>query len=123
MIVGQFTESNEAILVLTVSNPAGQQAQVRAVIDTGFTEFLVLPQRIVSQLSLPQVDVEELSLADGSIARFSVHEASVLWDGEPRAVPAYAADGGALVGVGLLRGSVATFEFVDGGMVTIEPAL
>ena len=64
--------------------------------------------------------MERVLLADGSMTRFSVHEVTVVWDDEERAVTALGADGDVLIGVQLLRGSVTLLEALDGGDITIE---
>lgn len=122
MIFGEFTSSNQAQITLTIGNGTDNSVDVEAIIDTGFMGALLLPRSLVSRLQLPQINQEELRLANGSISRFSVHEVVVLWHEEERIVQAHAADGDILVGIELLRGSIGTFEFIDGGTVTIEAA-
>lgn len=122
MIVGQFLEDeDEAIIPLTLQGTDGRQMEINAVVDTGFTGSLTLPREIVRDLSLPQGADERALLGDGSRTVLTTHEVSVLWDGRLRRITAYAVDGGALVGVRLLRGSLVTFEFIKNGSVTIEP--
>lgn len=120
MMVGRLTDENEFLFPLVLRNAAGDEIEVQAVLDTGFTGNLVLPGRVIRQLGLPQEDFEEVSLGDGSLTQFSVHEVMVVWDGEERVVTALGTDGDVLIGVQLLRGSVTLLEAVDGGDITIE---
>ena len=119
-MVGRLTDDNEFLFPLLLRNPEGEELEVQAVLDTGFTGYLVLPTDTIRQLALRQEDTEEVSLGDGSITLFSVHEVIVVWDDEPRNVTALGADGDILIGVQLLRGSVTVLEAVDGGEITIE---
>jgi predicted aspartyl protease len=89
-------------------------------LDTGFTDHLRLPGRIIEKLSLPQDDYEVVLLAGGNIAQFSVHEVTVIWDDEERIVPAFGADGDVLIGVQLMRESLIILEAIAGDAVTIE---
>ena len=120
MVYGEFTSASQVQVTLAVSNGADDPVEVDAVIDTGFMGALLLPRSLVSRLRLPQVNQEKLRLANGDIAWFSVHEVVVQWHEEERIVQAHAADGDVLVGIELLRGSIGTFEFVEGGLVTLE---
>lgn len=97
-----------------------EEETVSAILDTGFSAYLVLPLSVISRLALPQIDVEEARLANGSVTRCAVHEVTVVWHDEERVVPAHAAEDVALLGVTMLRGSVTTLGFVDTDSVTIE---
>ena len=122
MMYGEFRDSNAIVVALDVQNSAGQSETVEAVLDTGFSEHLMLPQFTIRRLNLPNTGDVEAMLADGSMRRFSVHEAVVLWNGRPRTVPAYASEGASLVGISLLRGHLLTLELIRDGSITIEPA-
>jgi len=94
-----------------------------AVVDTGFTNYLMLPATAVQTLQLVVVRQEQVSFADGGFGLLNVCQIQVEWHGKRRSVPAYIADGGEpLVGMKLLRGSIVTLELVEGGSVTIERA-
>ena len=123
MMMGRLTDENEFLFALTLRNVDGEEVEVQALLDTGFSGSLVLPGYIIRRLALPQDDVERVSLADGSITRFSVHEVTVVWDDTERVVTALGADGeDLLIGVQLMRGSVTLLEAIDGGEISIEPA-
>jgi clan AA aspartic protease len=120
MIQGQVTASREATIPLTIHHTSGQAVDIDAVVDTGFTEFLTLPTSLIHTLQLPYRGTSQFTLADGSVTSLHVFRAVVLWDGQPRAVPALAAGGDPLVGMSLLYGSRLTVDILDGGRVTIE---
>jgi clan AA aspartic protease len=92
---------------------------IQVVIDTGFTGHLTLPPETVRSLSLPERGFVEVELADGRMATLGVYEARVLWPGRPRRVPVYEADGGPLLGMSLLRGSILTVGVIPSGEVMI----
>lgn len=112
----------EAILPLTVIGRSGVRAEVEAAVDTGFTGSLCLPPDIVRSLSVPFVGRGVAVLADGSTVETSYHRARVLWHGREREIQALVTDGGPLVGMTLLRGSVLTVAVAPGGEVTVEEA-
>jgi clan AA aspartic protease len=114
-------DGSEAILSVRVFDPGrgGTQADVQAVIDTGFTGYITLPARLVRFLALPELGSEELVLADGSTEIAYVHRATVEWHGRPRTVPALAIGGDPLIGMALLAGSRLEMDAVPGGEVVI----
>jgi clan AA aspartic protease len=120
MITGVVTASREAVIGVLVRGARGQEVQVEAVIDTGFTGFLTLPARLIASLALSFAGTTRVALATGSEAAMDVFEAIVLWDDRERDVVVLAAEGAALVGMALLSGYRVTLEVEDGGAVHIE---
>jgi clan AA aspartic protease len=120
VIVGTVTENREAIIRPIVRGLNGQEQEVEAVIDTGFTGFLTLPPRLITSLGLTWLGREEGVLSDGSLQVFDVYTATVIWDGQPRSVIADAADTDLLVGMGLMYRYDLRIQVVNGGTVTIE---
>jgi predicted aspartyl protease len=66
MITGVVTSRREAIIRVLVRGPHGKEAQVEAVIDTGFTGFLTLPARLMTSLALFFAGTTRAALADDS---------------------------------------------------------
>jgi clan AA aspartic protease len=112
----------EAILPLTVIGRFGVRTEVEAAVDTGFTGFLCLPPDIARSLSAPFVGRGVAVLADGSAVETSYHRVRVLWHGRERAIQVLVTEGGPLVGMTLLRGSILTVAVSPGGEVTVEEA-
>lgn len=79
MIVGAMNAQREAIVRLVVVGPGGQQRQIEAVLDTGYTGSLTLPSVVVSALHLPFRGRGSVVLGDGSESEFDIHEATVTW--------------------------------------------
>jgi hypothetical protein len=50
MISSAVTDNRQAAIYLTVRNPAGQEQEIEAIIDTGFGGWLTLPSFLVSRL-------------------------------------------------------------------------
>ena len=120
MIEGRVNSDNEAKVFLDIRDPTGSVRAIEAVIDTGFTEYLTLPQALISLFRMPYADRRVLILADGNWRAFDVYHAPLVWDGELKVVPAYAANAKPLVGMRLLEGYSLHMDIIDGGSVIIE---
>ncbi len=119
MITGVVNANREAIIRLVVAGPSGQQQEIEAIIDTGFTGFLTLPPLLIEALGLSWLSRQPGILADGSVDVFDVYAVSVLWDGRLRAVEVEAADTDPLVGMSLLDCHSLRVDVQIGGIVTI----
>ena len=120
MIEGSVNASLESVVALDLRGPTGQARYVDAVVDTGFSRFLTLPPSVVRELGLPFAGARLVILADGSEVALEAYAATVLWDGRPREIVAYAADTTPLVGMSMLEGHSLYVEVEDGGRVAIE---
>lgn len=94
--------------------------EIETVVDTGFNGYLSLPSALISALGLPYLQTERAILANGSIEDCAVHEGTVSWDGQVRAVLVQAADGDPLVGMAMMRGYKLTIEVTNGGEVRLQ---
>lgn len=119
MITGAVNPNREAIIRLAIAGPRGQQQEIEAIIDTGFTGFLTLPPAVVAALGLSWLSRQPGILADGSVDIFDVYVGSVLWDGQPRVVEVEVADTEPLVGMSLLAQHSLHIDVTNGGVVTI----
>ncbi len=119
MITGVVNANREATIRLVVIGPSGQQQEIEAIIDTGFTGFLTLPAVLIAALGLPWLCRQPGILADGSVDVFDVYTATVLWDGQSRTVEVEAADAEPLVGMSLLDHYSLRIDVLAGGVVTI----
>ena len=120
MIEGVVNAAYEAVVTLPLRGPAGRTREIEAVIDTGYNGFLTLPTETVAQLELPFLGPSRATLANGVVETFDVHEATVLWDGQPRDIEADATGGTPLVGMLLLDGHDLNVQVRVGGRVLIE---
>jgi len=120
MISGTVNADLEAIVTLLVQDASGQAHQVDAVIDTGFNRYLTLPLASIAAWSLPWLSQEQGFLADSSVQGFDVHEATIIWDGQPRTVETEAVDTQPLIGMAMLANHDLQMQVKDGGPVTIQ---
>jgi len=120
VIIGTVSAYREAVVSLKLRATSGQEEEVEAVIDTGFTEFLTLPPALIHSLGLARAGIVRVTLADASQVDLEAYLAELVWDGGVRTVSALAADGGPLVGMSLLYGHELKLWVVDGGSVIIE---
>ncbi len=120
MIRGSVNAAHEAVVALPLRGPEGQALDVNAVVDTGFTRFLTLPSAIVTELGLGFRGVNQVILADGSETTLEVYGVTVLWDGQPREVVAYASNTTPLIGMSLLHRHNLNIDVEDGGHVLIQ---
>ena len=121
MIQGEVNVAYEPVVSLAVQGLLGRIADIEAVIDTGFSEFLTLPPDLLTELRLSAVTSASATLADGSEVAFDVYEVTVLWDGLPRRIYAYMSDTTPLIGMRLLDGYNLNIQVKSGGRVAIQP--
>ncbi len=122
MTMGSGTvRGREAFVQMLIVDRASNEQPVVAVLDTGFTGYLALPQPMISQLGLLSQGEGRITLADGSVQMHDIYRAVVVWHGEQQTVPIMGMGDKPLIGMRLLSGSRVTLDVVDGGAVTIEP--
>ena len=120
MIQGVVNASHEAVVTLSLQGPDGQAQDIEAVVDTGYSGFLTLPTTLVAELGLPFAYVGWAFLANDDEVAFDVHDATVIWDGQPRHIRADATGSTPLVGMLLLDSHDLNIEVVNGGRVVIQ---
>ena len=120
MITGQVTSDREAVIPVELRGSTQTMENLSAVLDTGFTEYLTLSPETIARLGLSHAHTAQVVLGDGSEVQVSVYRAEVLWHGQWRIIYVHETEGGALVGMSLLYGSLLKIRVVDGGEVTIE---
>lgn len=120
MITGSVSDNLDAIVPLVVSGESGQQAVIKAVIDTGFNGFLTLPPSLIEQLEGKFIGLGRAILADGEEKLFPLYEISVLWDDQFRTVEADSADTDPLIGMELMKGYTLRIEVNPQGTVLLE---
>ena len=121
MIEGIVNAAYEAVVTLPLRGQAGQERDIEAVIDTGFTGFLTVTPALATALGLALEGTSRATLADGSEVTFDVYDVAVLWDDQTRYVLADAAETTPLVGMRLLDRHNLNIDVEDGGRVLIRP--
>jgi clan AA aspartic protease len=120
VISGTVTRYREAVVRLHVRGPGGQEEEIEAVIDTGFSDFLTLAPPVIAALALQLAGSMRVTLADGGEIDLDAYISTVEWEGRLLHVSTLAADGGPLIGMSLFYGSELRVEVVDGGAVEIR---
>ena len=120
MIEGFVNDAYEAVIALSLQDPAGRIQDIEAVIDTGYSGFLTLSATLVAELGLPFAYVGRAFLANDDEVSFDVHDVTVLWDGQPRHIRADATGSTPLVGMLLLDRHDLNIEVESGGRVVIR---
>lgn len=121
MIQGEVNPFDEAIISVAITGPTGEFAEIDAVIDTGFNDYLVLPTDIITRLGLEYIGPTKAELGNGNVVTFECYRVNVDWNGRQLNVIAIKTDGGPLVGMALMRGYELNVRVIDGGQVTIRP--
>jgi len=123
VIGGSVLPDGQSVVMVRVRGPNGQVANVQAVIDTGFNDFLILPPSAIQRLQLVPADDVRYTLADGTRSTARQYKAEVEWFGSWRRTYVTEVDTNALIGTELLRGCLLKIEMLDGGRVEIRPIL
>jgi predicted aspartyl protease len=91
------------------------------IIDTGYSELLVLPSAHVRMLDLPRQAPGQAVMADGVVRTFDIHLGEIEWDGVWRPVFVSSFGVEALVGMRLLARHELRIVANPGGSITITP--
>lgn len=119
MMQGYVNANYEAVIPVVIKNKEKTKS-IRAIIDTGFTGFLSLPQSIIDELNLPWRYRNRATLGDGSETLFDIYSAMSIWNGEYCDLEVNSAETEPLIGMQLLRGYRLQIDNVEGGLVIIE---
>lgn len=119
MIHGRVSARRGAVVRLRVRGPTGNDAEVDAVIDTGFSSWLTLPSATIAALGLIHRSVGRAVLADGLVRHFDYFSAELEWGGGWRSV--FAVGNEVLLGMRLLTGNELRIAVIPGGEVEITP--
>ncbi len=113
----------EPRLTIDVENTHGTLYPCEALIDTGFTGWLMLPEAAIQQLGLTTHDQTQAVLATGEIRSIDYCLARVLWQGILQPVAVFQSRDQSLLGMQLLKGNVITIHaWEDGEIIIAEPA-
>lgn len=121
MIRGAVNTRHEAVVRMRVRGPSGIEADLDAIVDSGFTASLTLPVTMTSALGLARQSGGTAVLADGSIRQFDIFAAEVAGGSPWRTVLVSAVGNESLLGMRLLAGHKLMVEVVPGGLVEILP--
>ena len=120
MITGKIRAERVAIIEVEVIG-LNQRATIEATVDTGFTDYLTLPEFLIDYLKLPRIGTRRTIIAHGTAVFLNLYLAKVIWHGKERIIEVLQTDKRPLVGMSLLRGSRVILDVVTNGDVTITP--
>lgn len=120
MIRGRVSGDQQALIAVDIIDGDGRPQPVEVVLDTGFTGYLTLRPRTISDLGLPSVGQRTFELANGELFDFQVFLGSVSWHSRTSDVLVLQSDSVPLLGMALVWGSRVTMDALDDGEVTIE---
>ena len=118
MMQGYVNKNCEATILVVVRHNAKLKS-INAVIDTGFTGFLSLPNDIITELGLPWSQRDRGTLGDGSEVLFDIYDAVAIWDGKSQEIEVNLAETDPLIGMSMLRGYRLQVDTIEGGLVVI----
>jgi len=110
----------EARVTIDIAGDDRLFRSVEAIIDTGFTGALSLPESAVHELGLRSARAERVTLADGRSIRANVHAARILWHGQPLDARVQTLGIYPIIGTALLANCRLTIDWWDGGDVIVE---
>jgi clan AA aspartic protease len=121
MITGLVNENLEAVISLSVVKTNNEICEIKTVIDTGYSGYLSLSFKLISELNLNRIGKAQLTLADGTVISSNVYEATILWEGQPRIIQVDSFESSILVGMSLLKNCDFTMRVAVDCPVTIIP--
>ncbi len=119
---GRMDENGQVWLTLTVRGMR-EEAQIEAMVDTGFTWALSLPISIAVPLGLELVDFRPAELADGTVKHFFAFAVTVIIDKELPTVCLITETGTPLTSPLLLQslGATLSIRFIDSSVSLLLP--
>ncbi len=112
----------EAQVSISVAGRRREFKEVEAVVDTGFSSWLTLPEDIIRELDLTPYGSRRVELADGSVIETDTFSALAQWLGLSRPILIYKTDNDRpLLGTALLENYRLTVDMREEGLVTIGP--
>ena len=119
--VVSFEEFLQGSCILQLMGPTGVPASVEAIVDTGFSGSISLPQSIIDQLDLRHIGSRGGLMADGSTIMFQLYEVEIDRQGDVRTAEVVSTDGHPLIGMVPLQGSELRMMVEDAGVIEITP--
>lgn len=121
MMQGYVNQNLEATILMVIRN-GDKLKSINAVIDTGFTGFLSLPNDSINELDLSWSYRDRGTLGDGSEVLFDIYDAVAIWDGKSQEIEVNSAETDPLVGMSLLRGYRLQVDTIEGGFSVLPDA-
>lgn len=113
---GSFVPS----ISITMHRADGEDLEIEALMDSGFSGEVALPMSVVEDLGLVYARGHIVVLADGSYRQVETFKGAVFFAGEWHDVTVYSTGGGPAVGMRLMQGAKICFEAIPEGSIDWE---
>ena len=126
MIRGKVEENADGRLEAWITIPVERERaseglrQCEVVIDTGFTDWLMLPEAVIADLGLVSQGKVSVTLATGEESQVDYYLTRVLWQDELSWIEVIGSTDQSLLGMELLRGYRLAIDAWKGGEVIVE---
>jgi clan AA aspartic protease len=118
---GEITPDRQAVVGVVLKTIAGDDVFIDAVVDTGFTEALLVPMEIIEECGYEYAEDIDFLMGNGVSELLPAFRGVVVWHGVDIDLFVVASQAGPLLGMRLLEGSRLAMDVLDGGSVTIQP--
>ena len=107
---------------LLVAGHSREFREVEAVVDTGFSGWITLPDGLIRELRLTYYGPRDNVTADGRVIQLTTYSALAQWLGHLRPIVVHQTDSERpLLGTALLENCRLTVDMRQDGLVTIQP--
>jgi clan AA aspartic protease len=120
MITGWVDANHELMARVTIQDTSGQDHEIEALIDTGFTGALTLPASTIAALGLTRHSTGSAVTATGAIVHFDLYPVTIIWDGVARYIFAQEINSSPLLRLRMLIGHDLRARVEPGGRVELE---
>jgi clan AA aspartic protease len=120
MILGWVDANHELMVRVTIQDTSGQDHQLEALIDTGFTGALTLPPATIVTLGLTRHSTGSAVTATGAVVHYDLYPVTIIWDGIARYIFAQEINSSPLLGLRMLIGYDLRARVEPGGRVELE---
>ena len=118
---GEITPDRQAVVGVVLKTIGGDDVFVDAVVDTGFTESLLVPREIIEECGFEYAEDIDFLMGNGVSDLLPAFRGTMVWHGGEIDLFVVASEAGPLLGMRLLEGSRLSMDVLDGGSVTIQP--
>jgi clan AA aspartic protease len=104
MIQGEITPDRQAVVGIVLKAISGDEVFIDAIVDTGFTEALLVPPEIIDECGYEYAEDIDFLMGDGRSELLPAFKGSVIWHGNEIGIFVVASEAGAAFGNAPARG-------------------
>ena len=121
MTSGHVTVTRKPLVPITILDSHGNSRTVRAILDTGFTGQILLPERIVDRLGLTMDRFSHGRPVGDQFIQIPTGLATIIWRGDQHRVHVLQLGTEPLLGMEFLWNHRITINTVTDGAVSVTP--